>query len=168
MKKSTLICLFVALGGSAFAQNTSKTINVVANDFYNSLELSEELNAQHSEMGNVRFDLTEFNSFLVNESSYSSKRVDLLTDPNYHDRTNVHLIEIRDMIECLSGNIVICEVRYDIYELGSIDCLEYLEFNSDHKLIRWCDLDVISMQLAEYVEEFSINDVYELIGENRR
>lgn len=85
-----------------------------ANQFYSSLELSDELNQRHYIEGNVEFDTSIFNSFLTKNSLYSKGRVSNLTGGEYHDRFNIKLVSI-DSINLDSEIVIFSTVEYGIY-----------------------------------------------------
>lgn len=139
------------------------------NNFYRSLELTEEENQRHYENGGVIFNLDNFNSMISKNAEYSKKRVESLSDPSYHDRYYVELLEIEEIQ--FSNNLVIVKskVMYAGDELGSFYNREKLTLKENRgllKLAKWIDLGLYKSEVADYegLEDFGESDFYRWIG----
>ncbi|AMQ56172.1 hypothetical protein [Algoriphagus sanaruensis] len=143
------------------------TLREKINKFYKSLELPDELNEKQSFEGNVVFDTSEFNTFLISNSIYSKKRISNLTG-NYHDRFHIKLLNI-DSISFIKDIEIFTTIEYSIYELGTFENREKLTFNyfkDSLKLKRWDDLGLKGMKISQYdgLTEFNSDEFYNILG----
>lgn len=137
--------------------------------FYNSLELSEDENKRQYEFGDVKFNLDNFSALIDKNANYSQKRVDNLSDENYHDRYYVELLSI-DEIKIANNKIIVStKVLYSASEMGSFYNEEELTLQEQKgllKLTSWLDVDLFKMEPSEYehMENFTKDDFYEWLG----
>ena len=149
--------------------NTFSHITHFVQAFYKSLELSEAENQRQYEVGDVRFDLDNFSCLIGKNAKYSKKRVDNLSDENYHDRYYIELLNIEDIKFENNKIIVSTKVLYVGSEMGSFYNEEQLTLQDNKgllKLTSWLDVDLYKMELSEYehMENFTIDDFYEWLG----
>jgi hypothetical protein len=175
MKKILFLVLILRVGiGSSQISNLE---NIKADDilikrfvtkFYNSLELTPELNQKQYETGGVVFNLNQFNTCVDKNSIYSKDRISNLTG-NYHDRYNIRLLSI-DSIKIIQNIAkVYTTVEYEIYEIGSFNNKEDLIIainNSKCILKKWSDIKVKKMKVNGYgdSQNFKEIDFYNAIG----
>lgn len=149
--------------------NTFSHITHFVQAFYNSLELSEAENQRQYEVGDVRFDIDNFSCLIGKNAKYSKKRVDNLSDENYHDRYYIELLSIED-IKFENNNIIVStKVLHVGSEMGSFYNEEQLTLQDNKgllKLTSWLDVDLYKMELSEYehMDNFTIADFYEWLG----
>lgn len=138
-------------------------------DFYNAFELSDKEIQRHYEYGDVEFSLKKFNSLIDKNSKYSKKRVNLLSDVDYHDRYYIKLQSVQN-IQFLNNEFEVkTKVLYEIYGMGTFYNEEKLILQDKDgilKLKEWSDIDIYKMELSEYegLEDFSKKDFYEMMG----
>lgn len=149
--------------------NTFSHITRFVQAFYNSLELSREEKQRQYEVGDVRFDLDNFYCLIGKNAKYSQKRVENLSDENYHDRYYLELLSIEDIKFVNNKIIVSTKVLYAGYEMGSFYNEEQLTLEDNKgliKLISWLDVDLYKMEPSGYegMEDFTKDDFYKWLG----
>lgn len=154
---------------SADSANTLSHITRFVQTFYNSLELSEAENLRQYEVGDVRFDLDNFYCLIGENAKYSQKRVQNVSDENYHDRYYVELLSIEDINFVNNKIIVSTKVLYAGQEMGSFYNGEQLTLQDNKgllKLTSWLDVDLYKMEPSEYehMANFSKDDFYQWLG----
>ena len=142
--------------------------------FYNSLELTPEENQRQYNEGGVRFDLEMFKALLTSYANYSRKRVENLSDPNYHDRFYIGLEGIDKIIRDGDTFQVYTNVVYGVYEMGNFYNKEVLTLNNKRgwiRLVEWRDLGLSKMDLGDDdrkeafgLENFTERDFYKMMG----
>tara|TARA_B110000285_G_C15046471_1_gene574580 strand:+ start:80 stop:1216 length:1137 start_codon:yes stop_codon:yes gene_type:complete len=146
-------------------------INSFVSTFYSSLELSDEENQRQYQEGGVKFDLEKFYSLIGENANYSKKRVDNLSDENYHDRYSIELISIEE-IKIVNDEIIVrTKVKYAGYEMGTFYNEERLILQDNKgllKLMSWLDIDLYKMETSgyEHMESFTKEDFYKWLGSN--
>lgn len=149
--------------------NTFSHITRFVRAFYNSLELSKAENQRQYEVGDVRFDLENFSSLIGKNAEYSQKRVENLSDENYHDKYYIELLSIEDIKFVNDKIIVSTKVLYAGDEMGSFYNEEQLTLQDNKgllKLTSWLDVDLYKMEPSEYehMENFTKDDFYKWLG----
>ena len=154
---------------SADSANTLSHITRFVQAFYNSLELSEAENLRQYEVGDVRFDLDNFYCLIGENAKYSQKRVENMSDQNYHDKYYVELLSIEDINFVNNKIIVSTKVLYAGQEMGSFYNEEQLTLQDNMgllKLTSWLDVDLYKMEPSEYehMANFTKDDFYQWLG----
>jgi len=149
--------------------NTFSHITRFVRAFYNSLELSKAENQRQYEVGDVKFDLENFSSLIGKNAEYSQKRVENLSDENYHDKYYIELLSIEDIKFVNDKIIVSTKVLYAGNEMGSFYNQEQLTLQDNKgllKLTSWLDVDLYKMEPSEYehMENFTKDDFYKWLG----
>ena len=161
--KSTIKRLSDSIGNQ---KSGNEEVLKFVKDFYSSLELTKEENQRNYEYGDVKFNLSRFNSMVDGTSKYPI-RVKNLTG-EYHDRYYISLEKVLSIVKVEGVFLVFTEVNYSISEMGdfiNLECLEIKNNSGTLLLSVWNDVNLLEKETEEYgdYDKISSEDFYNSI-----